>query len=497
MKIHLALILGIILSTACSKESQPPSADRLELNLQRVITNSFDTVKVTASVTRSGAGLSGKTLQVSASKGLVSTVGDKGNGQYEFILQPDATGVYRIEVNVDGLSVVRDALVFDEIAAELGQPMAVPGDYVNSEGYEDGVTISPDGEYLFVQYGPVYFSGIIHVASICSDPSYSLHNINDCAGRDNSDWIFKTIGPYNDSKRPGFPSARITAGDLSHLSNIVVPGVANGVFVPPTVFYGFKRQSDGSFAEPFKLAFDDANRGVQSLYGLSFHLLGNNMANFTVSWNDYFNNQGDDDADLYSGTASLGQDVSFGQVTYSGDFIASTAPDIALVNLADHTGVQGNSHIYADTSEVVQSLWVDDEVSSHDLAVYIRTSGTFPNGSWQKLVLPASINTTAEESQPFFTGSRLYLRRADAIVYHDYLGSGGADYDQDAAWGNAVTVLRSNISTTTGETVVVGEPTLASYQGKTYLYFVYGINRGTGLNGLIDINMDAGFVELP
>ena len=139
---------------------------------------------------------------------------------------------------------------------------------------------------------------------------------------------------------------------------------------------------------------------------------------------------------------------------------------------------------------------LSDEVNSHDLTVYTRVSGTFPNGTWAKVTVPAIINTTAEESQPFFTGNRLYLRRGDAIVYHDYLGSGFTDFDQASSWGSEVMVMQSNVTTTTGGTVAVGEPTIVSYNGKTYLYFVYGINRATGLNNLIDINMDAGFVEL-
>lgn len=496
------LFFVVILLFACGGggESNSPNSQtnnyQLSIAMERIDQAGLDPIQVTVTLTRNAAPVSGATLALDVPKGTVSSVSDNANGTYQFTITPADTGVYPVTVSYATQSVTRQAVVFDNVGAGVGQPMSVPGDYVNTAGYEDGVTITPDGQYLFVQYGPVYFSGIIYIQTICGDANYSLFNIIDCNGKDNSDWVFKTIGPYGGATRPDFPAARINNGVISHLDGIVVDGVANGLFVPPTVFYGFKRQADGSFAEPFLVAFNDQGRAVQSPYGLSFQMLSDTTANFTVSWDDYNNHLGDDGADVYAGQMTLGQNNSLGDVTYSGDFIDQTSPAITPMKFDVTSGVQGNSHLYVDSSNTVQSIWVDDEKTTHDLTVYTRTSGTFPNGTWTAVTLPAVINTAGEESQPFFTGSRLYLRRGDAIVYHEYLGSGFNDFAQAGSWGNEVVVMQSNISTTTGETVAVGEPTIANYNGKTYLYFVYGINRATGLNNLIDINMDAGFVEL-
>ena len=87
------------------------------------------------------------------------------------------------------------------------------------------------------------------------------------------------------------------------------------------------------------------------------------------------------------------------------------------------------------------------------------------------MTLPSKINTTASESQPYFTGTRLYMNRDTKIVYHDYIGSGGSDYNLNSSWGNEVVVLQAG-NTATNSIYGVGEPTIATINGKTYLYFV-------------------------
>jgi hypothetical protein len=488
----------LFLLTACGGGSKSSFTSQpvyeLALAFSRLDQTGPDPFTVTATLRKNGAGYSGQTLTVLAPRGSLSAVTDMGDGTYTFSVTPVATGVYPVTVSYQNVSVKRSAVVLDGLGTSAGQPLAVPGDFVNTEGYEDGVTITPDGEYLFVQYGPVYFSGIIYLSTICADTQYSLYNLNDCNGRDDSAWVFNTIGPYNNSQRPAFPAGRISGGAISHLSSIVVPGVVNGLMVPPTVFYGFKRQADGSYAEPFKLAFDDQDKAIQSPYGLSFQMTGSNTANFTVSWNDSTNNLGDDGADVYAGTITMGQDSSLGTVTYNGDIVATVNPAITPVGFSDHSGVQGNSHLYADSTGAVKSIWTDDEVNSHDITVYTLDSGSFPNGTWTKVILPAKINTAQEESQPFFTGSQLYLRRGNKIVSHAYLGGG---YQLNTAWDDEVTILASNTNTEIGSIIAIGEPTIATIDGNNYLFFAYGTVRALGTNSsLPDINMDAGFVRL-
>ncbi|MBY0414784.1 MAG: hypothetical protein K2Q18_11485, partial [Bdellovibrionales bacterium] len=216
---------------------------------------------------------------------------------------------------------------------------------------------------------------------------------------------------------------------------------------------------------------------------------------------NYLNHLGDDKPDIYSGTITLGQDNNLGDVVYSGDTFSSITPYVTPVNFPTHTGVQGNPHMYYDGAGVVQSIWTDDEQVSHDLSVYRRVAGTFPNGTWVLDTLPSDINTGSEESQPFFTGDKLVLRRGENIVYHDYTptnGSCASGYTHNDCWGSEVVLIGANGNTNVGEIFTVGEPTIANYSGKKYLYFVYVERRANvNISGIIDWNIDVASVEIP
>ncbi len=502
------LVVALFAVSCTPKADETPAAvpqTSLELSMTRVPQTGFDPFVVTVTVSADGVPTAGKSLILSVPKGGVSAVSDLGNGNYTFTVTPPATGVYPVQITVDGVSLSRKAVVFDTYGTGVGQPMAVPGNYVNTDGYEDGVTVTPDGQYLFVQYGPLYFSGIPSITSICNDPLYSVgYNLNSCAGRSNSDLIFNTIGPYSAPYRPDFHSQAIVGGKIRHLPGLVIGGLANGLFAPPTMFYGFKKQTDGTFAEPFRVYFDDP-KGVNGPFGLSFKLNGDGTATFLVAWNNYLNNLGDDNADIYTGNMTLGKDKVLGTVTYGasygGDSFQTITPNISPVGFSTHTGQQGNPHLYEDSSGNIKSIWTDDEVSSHDLSVYRLTAGSFPSGTWLKDTLPSVINTADEEDQPFFTGDQLIFSRGANIVSHNYTptnGSCASTYTNNNCWSSENILIGGNGNTGAGELFGAGEPTVAVVNGKKYLYFVYVEARPVQIfPGITDFNLDAGFVEIP
>ncbi|PKL15188.1 MAG: hypothetical protein CVV49_21800, partial [Spirochaetae bacterium HGW-Spirochaetae-5] len=329
-------------------------------------------------------------------------------------------------------------------------------------------------------------------------------NLETCPAKSDSNWVFDTIGPYNTSSRPDFPVGAINSGKLTHIS-FEVPAVAKGLVLFPTVFYGFKRQSDGTFAQPFKVAFNDA-RGTNGPFGLSFQMTSATTAKFAVAWNNYFDGAADggtttgedDKPDIYHGTITMGQNNSLGDVSYSGELFSGISPVITPVGFSSHLGVQGNPHLYYDGTGEIKSIWTDDEQDTHNLTVYVLTGGSYPSGTWTPVTLPAKINTAGSESQPFFTGTRLYLNRDVGIVYHEFSGvHGTADFADNTKWGNEVVVLKSG-DVTLGGIFGVGEPTIAQRDGKTYLYFAYVETRSAGVvSGRVDYNLGAAFVELP
>ena len=200
---------------------------------------------------------------------------------------------------------------------------------------------------------------------------------------------------------------------------------------------------------------------------------------------------------MYYGALTLGQETSLGEVKYEGEFFQSISPQIRPLGFESHVGVQGNPHHFSDSSGSIRSIWVDDEQDTHDLRVYGLSSGDFPDGSWSFVDLPSPINTADAESQPFFTGSRLFLNREVKIVYHDYWGpqtlSGYAD---PANWGQEVVVLGSG-DLSIGGIFGVGEPSLAQREGKTLLYFAYVEARSAGsVPGRIDYDLGVGYVDI-
>jgi invasin-like protein len=514
----ISFFLALVLSF-CAKEKNEtdlvvtPSLDySLTLIMTRVDQAGLDPFTVTATLKKDGINFSGQTLSLSVPKGSLSAITDNNDGTYSFTVTPSSTGEYPVTISYQGVSIKRTAVVFNSTHSGVGQPMAIPGEYVNTEGYEDGITITPDGEYLFVQYGPIHFSGVYAFATICSDGAYtSGYNLNGCDGRADSSLVFDSIGPYGNFQRPNFPSGGIVGGTLQHLSGIVSVGVFNGITGFPTVFYGFKRQTDGTFAEPFKIAFND-DKGVGGPFGMSFVMNGDGTAKFAFAWNNYFDGDGDggvatgedDGFDIYGGTIIFDQDNNLGDVTWSdpavfgGDLFDTITPNFTPISFPSHAGYQGNPHLYAE-SGVVKSIWTDDEYVSHNISVYSLTSGTYPSGTWVLDSLPTDVATAEHESMPFFTGSRLFMMRGSRIIYHDYTPSNGvcaSTYTHNDCWGSEVIVLNTTGDSGVDEIFNIGEPTIATRDGKTYLYFVYVLRRANTTT-TADLNMNAGFVEIP
>lgn len=409
--------------------------------------------------------------EVTASKGALGPVEAIGAGVYRCTITPSESGEHPFTVTSGAATYARTALVMAEAAEGVGQAMAVPG-LVNTQGYEDGVTITPDGEYIFVQTGPAYFSGLIVFQIPRAQGGCGGHR-TDPTPCDHP-WVNQTIGPYSAPERPGFFDGRINAdGTWRHNSNLYqVPDGGTPNFPIPTMFYGFKRQPDGTFAEPFYVAFEDANDAIINPFGLSFRPNGDGTATTLFTVNDPSDTPSitdvDDDGDgqpdgpfdsgfdVYTTEITLGQDNALGRFEPGARQLEILRADFPPTKLGfgdtgpdGNYGTQGNSHLHFDANGRVQSVWTDDEFDAnpnstshadyHDLAVYVL-DGDFPAGPWTKVVLPDKVNTSAEQIQPFFTGDGLLYTEDTNIVFAPYSGpqtaAGYADADN---WGDPCT----------------------------------------------------------
>ncbi|MEM6733184.1 MAG: hypothetical protein AAF658_16620, partial [Myxococcota bacterium] len=373
-------------------------------------------VAVELEVTNNGVPFPGAQIESSAARGMLSEIVDAGSGRYTAELTPEGTGEHPLTFTVEGTPYTRTPVVFPVVATDWAQPMKVEG-LVNTQGYEDGATITPDGEYLFVQYGPLYFSGIF---------VFDLDRANGGCGEERlvpdrceHPWINNTIGPFDAPERPGFFDGRIGSnGEWLHNANAWNVGVEQAPnFALSTMFYGFRRQPDGSFAEPFYLAFEDLNDGLISPFGLSFVLTENNTATLAFALNDPedadqvdFDGNGSDDAssltDIFTIDITLGENVTLGTYARAGSAIAppvrstpfpSTLVDFGKEGTEGIAGTQGNPHLHF-INGVAHAVWTDDErdddADTGELAVYVLESGTFPSsGVWSKTLLPSNINT--------------------------------------------------------------------------------------------------------
>ncbi|HHI80089.1 MAG TPA: hypothetical protein ENK02_08910 [Planctomycetes bacterium] len=460
---------------------------------------------------------------MTASRGSLGVVTELGAGDYLFTLTPTQTGEHRVTASFEGQSVSRTPIVLGSVDPSWEQPMAVEG-LVNTEGYEDGVTITPDGSYLFVQYGPWRFSAIQLFNTPRASGGAGGNRLSPT--RFSHAWIDTTIGPTTSPERPGLFNGRFSGTTLLHNSNLWGIGVDQTTFFAPiTMFYGFKRQSDGSYREPFYLAFEDANDAIMNPFGLSFRMDGGNKATVLFSLDDPGdpvkvdkNSNGTFDVDprfdVYTFQATLGQNNILGVFQQGnppsrGTQFPSTLVEFGRTGKNGIYGTQGNPHLYTLADGTIKSIWTDDEYDDSDsdpdndadfgdISVYVLTSGTFPNGSWTKVVLPPTVNGGGNQIQPFFTGQGLYFTQDVNIRYCPYSGTDSAtDYANDSLWTSSSIILGKDTSTAAlGKIIAVGEPTIATIKGKTVLFFVYVQVRGfDATSGLPDLDMQAGYVE--
>jgi hypothetical protein len=503
----------------------------MDLEFERMDRSGLDPFRVKVAVFEDDLPLGGISSDISfaVSRGNASPMSETTLGNYHFTVTPDQTGEYEIIVSYKDLSMTRTALVLDGVHADWGQPMAVPG-LVNTPGYEDGVTITPDGNYLFVQYGPIYFSAIELFNTPRANGGCEGHRLEYPAGTPNRcthTWLDNTIGPSAGPERPGFFDGRISGTTILHNANswgVLTEQAPN--FAPFTMFYGFKRQPDGSFAEPFYLAFDDENDGIINTSGLSFLLHGDGTATIVYSIDDPSNpdmvdldNNGTDDIesyhDIFTSEIVLEQDNILGTFIATG--IPGTPPvrgtpfpaqllDFGKTGTDGIAGTQGNPHLYCENG-IVKSIWTDDERDSDadrgEISVYVLASGSFPGEAWQKIVLPLPVNkaSPSDEIQPFFTGTGLYYTHFSdtefpEVYYISYAGGHSiADLQNPSNWGVSQKILEAVSADSVGQIIGLGEPTIATVNDREYLYFVYGYIRDYDtISGLPDIDMQAGFI---
>jgi hypothetical protein len=373
-------------------------------------------------------------------------------------LTPTATGNYVITASLDRLTVVRTAIVLGQVDDVWDQPEAVRG-LVNTAGWEDGPSISPDGSVLTLQYLPVPIDCVLG-----GDPSAPACHVT---------------GPSAAPERPDLPGASRIHADGTYLNGCPSVGVASlPAPAPPNSLYAFRREADGSFDQPHRIYFAGAD-GCSSAFGLQLI----DAAGDAVYAFDDLRHAGEG-ARLYRTTIDPSVDRALGTFSLAGSTINLDLTGSS--SIGDPAGpVQGNPHEYRPAGGGV-ILFSDDEQGRQDLFDNTAPSEAGPWTGQQLIPAPISV-ANAQESQPFFDGHTLWFRRGLVILGSDW---NGGVMTSGASWSAPRTILAPDTAETAiGTIAVVGEPSVSTAASPRELYFVYGRRTAAGT-----LDLDIGHV---
>lgn len=385
-------------------------------------------------------------------------------GHFRARVKPDDWfGEIDVTVKAGELQARRTALALAFVDEVWGEPRAVEG-LVNTCAWEDGLHVSADGEWLFIQTLPVPIDCILRRAAC--DP---------------------IRGPMSAPQRPGFPgSERIDSdGDIRHTcphsfgDTSLWPAIA----VPPNTLFGFHRQADDSWGEPFNLSFKDSD-GCFSPFGPSWwpDAEGSGGTMF-MAWDS--STDAHPTNDLLAAHITLGAPVSFGTLGKDKDGPTETlATGVERIPLPNADFGEGNPHPLF-TNGKVSGILFDDEGGTGHLFIQPHDPNADLQSGWQpKVELPERINTDGKLAMPFFDSptSQLFYKSGDGIRA---VVANGNQLEVGQTWGTPRRQLApESEGLSFGKIHVLGEPTISRHGGKTQLHFIYGILRDDGTTDL-------------
>lgn len=455
--------------TTTSTSEPSPGAVALAVSLERREVDGPDVIVVDVTVTIDGAASPGQVVALSAEGGAAGAMTDLGDGRYRGEVAPDQpSGEVALLVEALGEQVARTAVVLPQIGAGWGQPERVRG-LVNTPGYEDSPEVSPDGAWLIVSnYSPV---DLVCCLQGCGgaqelDPAGALCNTS--------------LGPYAAPERPDLPgAARIVSPTQIHDEmpslGIDMPDDQDFVIaLPPVAAYGFRRQPDGSYAEPFVIAFA-ADGSTVAPFGFTFAAPPQGAAATVLyALNDLRvpdEAPESTDNDLWRVELTLGQPNNLGTFTTPPMGLPQVDVPLVPLELVDRTGPQGNPGVAAD------GVFWDSEGGVGDL---FFAPGSALGGGLGPAVKVALSQDLRGEFQPFPSGGRLYY----SVDFADIRSSARApdgDPADPATWSEEqVEVAAEAGAARVGAVISIGEPTIATLDGAPTLFFLYTSRTTTG-----------------
>ncbi len=446
-----------------------PAATSLVVELSRAEASGPDVVVVDIEVMRGDVGEPEIPVEVTALYAEISEVVDRGDGHYRAEVTPlEASGLIPIRVSALGMQVERTAVVLPEIDARWGQPELVPG-LVNTPGYEDSAEVSPDGEWLIVSDASPL--DLICCALGCgSDGAAPLDPAGAACNH--------TRGPFGPPERPDFPGAdrilspTVVHDELPRVGLDLPDGEDFEIAIPPAGGYGFRRQPDGSFGEPFSIAF--VADGMHGLFGFTFvRPPEGTHATLMFSLDTLDSSPDSPGVDLYYDPITLGERHILGTYTPGPDGpVVDRYP--TRVMLTTFAGKQGNPTVTAD------GVIHDSENEAEDL--FFLAGDPFGQTPLAAPVKVALSRPDRRETMPFMQGNRLYFSDNNSALRSSLRAASG-DPALAQTWGPERFELGAESdSLRVGAVLAVGEPSIEVRDGVETLYFVCGVKTSTGLD---------------
>jgi hypothetical protein len=446
----------------------------LSASYGRIVAEGLQLIEITATLTNNGSPVSGAAMTVTTADGQASAVTETAPGKYlAFVLPYYPSGHVRLVTSGGGKVVRHTALMLPQLDAAWGLPEPVPG-LVNTTGYEDSSEISPDGEWLLVSdYSPVDM--VCCIIGTCSAPP--APRVDPAGAHCNT-----SVGPTTAPARPRLPGLeRILSPTQIHDEapsiGLDLPlGTDFQIALPPLTGYGFKRQADGSFAQPFLLGF--RVDGVSTPFGYSFAgPVNGTQARLVFAYDDLRNAGGhwgpQTGPDLFHDAVTLGVDNNFG--TFSVDALGRPVTDRfpSSVPLPNKLGQQGNPAVSSD------GIWFDTEDEANDL--FFAAGNPLGTTTLAAPVRVALSRADRFETQPYLHQGRLYFTANSAQILSSARVPGG-NPALASTWGAERLELAAEATDRVGGVIAIGEPSLSVRAGVKSLYFIYVLKTSSGLD---------------
>ncbi len=342
--------------------------------------------------------------------------------------------------------------------------------------------MTADGAWLLISYAPI-------------SPSCTLPPKEQAA-------CLEVAGDVDGAFRPGFTefvTGRVQGSTIVNTCEALNATLdeaymtANGLFMPPSLVYGFRRQADGTYAEPFPIGLKGTN-GCSTPWGPEAHVTAGPSARFLGAWGDHRDwgqPANDDNPNLWAAESSLGEPVELG--VWNGTAFDTLAME--LISGQAFPGPTGNPHGFENGTGEISVLFWDSEHGAEDVFYrYLSPGASFPAGPFEAVgTVPVFADVGVHERMPFFDGTEMLVMRELDVVSSAFSGDPNADIGDPQHWGPIVTELKASQAddpqaTEAGTVIALGEPSVArgADDEKRVLFFSYLVR---GSNGRLDMNI--------